>query len=298
MLTTYQRNRLLLLAAASCSAALFWGAGVWFGIPHYPGFEASLALQPRPALGALLVGFVLLLSVALSTAIAGTVRFDAGLFTAAIGLSALSIRGGPMRYVFQSAGGPGVMVALIVELLALFGFLGLAWYGLWLLHRRGKLQPDALRDGLEDQDHSLNDRLIALASQVATMAVLLALFAPVDDQKQVLAAVFISAFLATLMSYTFTPVRPSVWYWAGPLVVGVIGYGAAYINWGRGGPSVWKSGFAAGFLAPLARPQPLDYASLGPAGAILGYWMSRRWQRAKELEQDAQSASTSNTNPT
>jgi len=50
---------------------------------------------------------------------------------------------------------------------------------------------------------------------------------------------------------------------------------------------VWKSGQGGGLLAPLARPLPLDYASLGTAGAILGYWTSRQWQRAKELETEA-----------
>jgi hypothetical protein len=39
------------------------------------------------------------LCVLLGTLIAGTVRFDAGLFVASIGLSALSIRGGPIPCV-------------------------------------------------------------------------------------------------------------------------------------------------------------------------------------------------------
>jgi len=103
----------------------------------------------------------------------------------------------------------------------------------------------------------------------------------------VLAAVFVASLLATLLAYSFAPVRPSVWFWMGPLVVGVIGYASGYVNWGRGGPSLWKAGLASGFFAPLARPLPLDYASLGPAGAILGYWVSRGWQRAKELEAEA-----------
>ena len=37
-------------------------------------------------------------------------------------------------------------------------------------------------------------------------------------------------------------------------------------------------------LAPLSRPLPLDYASVGPAGALIGYWMSRRWHRTRQLE--------------
>jgi hypothetical protein len=278
------RSRFLLGTACAASMVLFWLAGRWFGIPRQPDYDASLALQPRAPAVLLLVGFVLWLCVALSTLIAGTVRFDAGLFAGAVGLMALSVRGGPMRYVYQVAEGRGVFLALILELAVLYGFLGLAWFGLWAVHRRGGLERDALRDGLEDQEHTHAERAIAAATQVGTMALVMLLLAREDDKKQVLCAVFVSSFLATLLAYSFSAVRPSVWYWIGPLVVGVAGYAAGYVNWGRGGPSLWKAGFGEGFFAPLARPVPLDYASLGPAGAIMGYWMSRRWQRAKELE--------------
>lgn len=278
------RSRLLLGTACVVSMGLFWLAGRWFGIPRHPDFEASLMLQPKPAAAMLLAGFTLWVCVALATAITARVRLDAGLCAACIGMAALSGRGGPMRYVFQEASGRNVMLALALELVVLYAFLGLAWFGLWTLHRRGRLDSDALRDGLIDQNHALGERFVAAAAQLAAMALLMLLLAREDDKKQVLASVFVSSFLATLLAYAFAPVRPSAWYWVGPLVVGLTGYSAAYLNWGRGGTSLWKAGFAAGFLAPLARPLPLDYASLGPAGAILGYWVSRRWQRAKELE--------------
>ena len=278
------RSRWLLAVACAVSLLLFWLAGRWFGIPRSPGFEASLALQPRPAAVLVLVGMVLWIAVAVCTAITSRVRLDAGLFSACIGLAALSIRGGPMRYVFQSAAGPSVFIAMLAELVMLYGFLGLAWFVLWLLHRGGRLESDALRDGLEDQEHTLGERATAAAAHVGTMVVLMLFLAQVDDKKQVLAAVFVSSLLATLLAYSFAPVRPSVWFWVGPLAVGAIGYLAGYMNWGRGGPSFWKAGLAGGFLAPLARPLPLDYASMGPAGGILGYWLSRGWARAKELE--------------
>src|SRR2546421_10197149 len=100
MLTRYQRNRLLLVAGAALSATLFWFTGRWFDIPRYPDFAASLALQPQPVAVLLLTGFVLCICVALSTVVTSSVRFDAGLFTATVGWMALSVRGGPMRYVF------------------------------------------------------------------------------------------------------------------------------------------------------------------------------------------------------
>jgi hypothetical protein len=264
-----------------------WLAGRWFGIPAHPGYEMSLMLQPTPAAALLLTGIAICAATAIATVIAGSIRFDAGLFGASVGLVALANRGGPMRYVMQAAPGRGTFLSLAVELVLLGGMLGTAWFGLWLLYRGGRLQGDALRDGLLDRPHSLTDHLLALGTQAGSMAVMVMLLARTDDKKQVLAAVCVASLLATLLAYAVSPTRPSVWFWAGPIVVGVLGYLSAYWAWGTSDPVVWKSGQGGGLLAPLARPLPLDYASLGTAGAILGYWTSRQWQRAKELETEA-----------
>lgn len=284
-LSSYQRNRLLLTIAATIACLLFWFAGQWFHIPEHPGFEMSLAVQPSPAMDLLLTGIILCAATAIGTAVAGSIRFDAGLFAGAIGLAALSSRGGPMRYVAQAAPGPGVFLGMAVELLVLGGLLGLAWFGLWLLYRRGRLAGDALRDGLADQPHAPGERLFALLVQAGVMAALVLLLVRTDEKKQVLAALGIASFCATLVAYAVSPVRPSVSYWAGPIVVGMLGYVAAYFAWDATPPVMWKNGAGGGALAALARPLPLDYASLGTAGAIAGYWTSRQWQRAKELEQ-------------
>jgi hypothetical protein len=116
------------------------------------------------------------------------------------------------------------------------------------------------------------------------MAVLVALLARTDEKKQVLAAVALGSFLATLLAYSVAPVRPATWFWIGPVVVGAFGYVAASFAWRNASPVEWKTGMGGGILGALARPLPLDYASLGTAGALLGYWISRQWQRAKELE--------------
>lgn len=283
-LSSYQRNRLLLTTAALLACLLFWSAGKWFSIPEHPGYEMSLALQPAAAGDLLLTGVVLWAATAVGTAVAGTIRFDAGLFAGAVGLAALSARGGPIRYVTQAASGPGVFLALALELLTLGALLGLAWFGLWLLYRGGRLEGDASRDGLADQPHAPRERVFALLVQTVVTAALVLLLARTDEKKQVLAAVGIASFCATLVAYAASPVRPSVWYWTGPVLTGVIGYTAAYFTWGDTAPLEWKNGAGGGALAALARPLPLDYASLGTAGAIAGYWTSRQWQRAKELE--------------
>ncbi|HZN67918.1 MAG TPA: hypothetical protein VFB66_21715 [Tepidisphaeraceae bacterium] len=297
MLTRYQRNRLLLLTAMAVSCTLFWLSGRTFGIPEHVGYEDSLALQPSALLDMLVTGVTLLVCTALSTAIVGTVRFEAGLFAGAVGLTALSVRGGPVRYVLQEAGAPRIFLAMALELVVLYGFLGLAWLGLWRLHRAGRLAGDETHDGLKDREHPLNDRLYALGTQVGAMLLLMLFFTRTDEKKQVLWAVFLSSYLATLLAYAMSPVRPSAWYWCGPLVVGAFGYVAAYLKWrGMDDAVHWRAGIGEGFWAPLGRPLPLDYASLGTAGALLGYWMSRRWQSAREAEVAAMAQASRSTN--
>lgn len=283
----YHRNRLLLLTGVAGSALLFWLVGRLFDVPYFAGFNASLILQPSPVAALLVTGVALLAATAIGTAVAGTLRFDAGLFCAAAGLTVLTLRGGPMRYaLLQDGSARGAFLLMAVEVLVLFGFLGACWWGLWQLHRRGRLQPDSLRDGLADNAAVARvDQWYATGIQVAVMTLLMMLLAQTDEKKQVLAAVGISSMIGTSAAYAFAPVRPSVWFWAGPAVVGAFGYLWTYLNWKTGtgtladvGPTAPDHTFAA-----LARALPLDYASVGTACAILGYWMARRSRRAKEL---------------
>ena len=55
---------------------------------------------------------------------------------------------------------------------------------------------------------------------------------------------------------------------------------------GTGGYS--PLGIVGGMVPPLARPLPLDYASMGPAGAMLGYWVSRSWHLEREHDPETE----------
>jgi hypothetical protein len=93
-----------------------------------------------------------------------------------------------------------------------------------------------------------------------------------EAKNQCLASVGIASFLATVVAYKYAPVRPSIWFWSGPLIVGLIGYIAAAL----GQDSNLAIGSPAGTFAALARPLPIDYASVGPAASMLAYWMMRK----------------------
>src|SRR4051794_21197856 len=85
LITPSQRSRVLLTLAALACFALTWGAGGLFQIPTNRGFEGSLLIG-SPWSTWIVVIILVFLSVCVGTIIAGTVRYDAGLFSACIGL--------------------------------------------------------------------------------------------------------------------------------------------------------------------------------------------------------------------
>ncbi len=107
------------------------------------------------------------------------------------------------------------------------------------------------------------------------MAAVELLFVQTDSKKQVLASVFIAGLAGTSVAESyFADRRTARWYWVGPVVVGVIGYIAIWITIPKfedGNRLLDDLTFAA-----LARALPLDYASAGMFGALMGYWMSGR----------------------
>jgi len=270
IITPGQRARLLLAIGAIVCYTIFWWLGALFHVPD-PGYGASLFRQPGSAVDVIVTAVALWAAVAAGSLVAGSIRFDAGLFCACVGMIALSSRGGAMRSVLQYAPSPAVYQTFLLELVTLYALVSIGWCIEWGLHRMDLLKTDRFRDGLPDMEHPIGEKALALVTQIAIMTFLMYFMATTDKKNQALAAVGLSSFLATWGSHSLFPVRPSLWFWIGPLFVGIVGYAMA-----QSSPDGWSIGMTAN---PLANPLPLDYASAGPAGAILGYWMSRRWKR-------------------
>jgi hypothetical protein len=286
-LYAYHRPRFLLLAAIAVSVLVFHFASRLFHVPAYPHYGGVLIGESNPIAATVVVAVTLLVAVLLSTLIAGTVRFDAGLFCGVLGMAFLSTRSGTVGDVLRQVAptnSPVVFLHFALELVLLYAFVSLSWSVLWSLHCGGLLKADEFRDGVEDTDEPLIFKISAFAMQAGVTAVGMFLIAQTDAKAQVLAAVGISSFLGACAAYYMYPISPSPWLWTGPLVVGCVGYILAYFEVSPA-DSIWQTGHLTQTLAPLARPLPIDYATFGPAGAILGYWLSRRWHRDRLIEQ-------------
>lgn len=273
------RDRTLLTVGSVVSYWIFAAVAALFSIPRYPKFQGSLMLQPSAIVALVMAVVILVACVAITSMFAGLVHYEGGMFCAAIGLLALSIHGGPMRYVLMSSPGDGVFLKLFFELLVLFAAVWIGWVTLAMLRERRLLMEEP--HGEADPDALPAQGAMAQVAQVILMIFMMILFAQTDQKAQVVWAVGISAMLAALAAHSLFPARPSAWFWTTPFIVGLIGYVLAYT-----GGNHLPGGAVGGMLPALARPLPLDYASIGVAGSLLGYWTSRRWhyERTEEPE--------------
>jgi hypothetical protein len=266
------RTAIVLAVAVNCVIFVFGSR--WFGMPDVVGYDGSLLNQPNPVTACLAIALLLLIGTLVGTVIAGAVRFEAGLLAAGCGLAAVSERCGTMQTVIlESGANDSIYMAMVLHLLILAVFLLGLWALLWGLGRMNWVVcTQGTAEELDPSDSAPVSRITALAAQVVTTGIFMMFLCQSETKNQALASVGIASFLGAVISYKYSPVRPSIWYWSGPLIVGVIGYTLA----ATGQDANLAIGSPTGTFAALARPLPIDYASLGPAGAILGYWTMRK----------------------
>jgi hypothetical protein len=274
------RSRIILSIVCLVAFLAFWWLGRVFSIPCNYGYDVSLLAQPHRAADLLVTAALFLALLLLASLLTSSVRPEAGLFAACIGLAALSTRGGPMRCTLQGHTTPHIFLDLALELAALSLLLLIAATVMRLIGRR--IAPRQAAPGGDDLTH----KFAAAAVQIFLTVLCLLILAQSDAKAQVLCAVFIASWVGAAAAHTLFPLRTSLCFWTGPLVAGLLGYLVAYAS-ARGDPSLIPIGITN---HPLARPLPLDYASLGPAGALLGYWMSGKWHVARQLEQHSPAA--------
>jgi hypothetical protein len=265
---------MLIIASILCGWADVW-VGSLLGVPREPHFNGSLLEGGTPITGVLALLVAVGINFLIGSIVAGTVEADAALFCCCIGLGGFAIHCGPIRPVLQYSSGHSVFLSMAVESALLAGMVVGGWLGFTQLLRQ--IGPRGLRASRplapnENAKAELAEKLSTLGVQMLAMAICETILLQNDAQAQSIAGLFVAGFLGSLAAYMFTPLGEGVWYWGGPLALGAIGYLLAYI-----GNDAAATGDVHGWAAALARATPLQYAGPGTAGALLGYWCSRRW---------------------
>jgi hypothetical protein len=277
------RQRLAFTIGCVVCGLITLGLARLLKIPLSPGRGGILLQQHEWWFAMGITWLIIIAGSALSAIVASRVHYEGGLFCACVGLAALSVRLGPTRFaLFSSTVGAKVYLLMALELLLLAIAVAVGWVVLRLMARLGWLPPELPIDDSQPEE-PMDQKILAITAQIVVTMILVLLLARSDQKAQVLAAAFVSSYLGALAAHHFVPAQPSMWFWLGPLIVGILGHVMQYFS-----PTDWEIGDARGFFAPLARLVPLDYASLGTAGALLGYWTSQKWQRDRVASEGTQ----------
>jgi hypothetical protein len=111
-----------------------------------------------------------------------------------------------------------------------------------------------------------SDVALAVFAQASAMSAMMILLSHWHSKGECLAVIAFSSCLATMLAYWMAPLRSSLCFWLSPFAVALFGYLCAAAS---------AQGIHVSMLMALARPMPLDYASMGTIGAMLGFWIAR-----------------------
>jgi len=279
-------ERAVLVAGSIASAGVCLWIGGLLGVPQEPHFNGSLLAGGEAVPGLIVAALSIAASIIIGVVVGCLLEVEAGLLTCCMGLATLGVRCGPIRPVLQYSHGASVLVTLAIEDALLAAMLVGGWFALRRIARRmqpaQRLQQSAPN---EQTDATLQQKIMTIGVQVVGMALCEQIFIQTDYQAQAMAGVMISGFAGSLVAYMYRPLSEGIWYWTGPAVLGVIGYLLAYFF--CDGVAI---GDLHGWAGPLARETPLIYISMGTAGALLGYWCSRRWAQPESDEDEVAAA--------
>jgi hypothetical protein len=183
-----------------------------------------------------------------------------------------------MRYVLMHAETqPSLYRGLFAELLTVAAVMTALWAILMMVSSEIALphDPASGQEAEEPPQRGRGDWAIALLLHVLITGGLALLLLASDDKKQAVTGLFVASFVGATLASWSTRARPGAWLWAGPVLVGLIGYAAAWA-----GRPVLASPWSAG---PLMRAAPLDYAGSGVAGAIVGRWVGVAQDQAARI---------------
>ncbi len=98
------------------------------------------------------------------------------------------------------------------------------------------------------------------------------------SRGQIVGAMFISFFLAVLISHQQIPAQQAAVAWMAPLITAILFYVLAGLAAVESAPDAWAR------VQPYAQALPIDWFSIGGAGALLGFWVSERIHEIRHID--------------
>lgn len=273
-------RQLRALAALAVPALMFWYVGYWAIAPVDPLGPVSILLAHNPFLAMIEVAALGIVAAGLTVAVNGPRSALFGPLGIAVGLASVSIRGGNIDLLplcLPAGNGPWPIRSLIFEFWLWLGLIAVgAVVGRWI--DSWSSGPDAGLTAARDPDEQVVDsaaelRRALLAIVVVTilgyMFVRILAGGPVAPvlKGQIFFSVAGGFYAATVICLTFVRLRSPLWLFVSLALVGSAAYIIGSPTWT---PAMVERGVRL-IIPGVARPTPIQFASLGSAGIVIAF---------------------------
>lgn len=274
-------GKLRSLAALAVPALIFWFVAYWVVAPRDPLAPVTLLMAPNLFLVMLEMIGLAVVGAGLAVAIRGPRSATFGPLGVAVGLAAVSIRGGNMDLLpicLPTAIAPWPMRSLIFEFWLWAGLIAVgAVVGRWV-DSWSTTDPEHLARNPRDADDEVVDSvaemrraLVAIAVVTVLAFVLIPVFAGGTRSSVLKGQVFFSIgagfYVATVAVLTMIRLRSPLWLLFSLVVVG----STAYVV---GEPAYTKEMVEHGtrlIIPGISRASPMQFAALGAIGIWAGF---------------------------
>jgi hypothetical protein len=298
-------------AAVAAAALILYTIGWMVAEPVDPNLAVTFVRSGRaiPAIWPALAALAVVASM-IATVVAGPRLPQAGVFAGAIGLGALSLRGGSMQIMLANEGATSqatrqaFMRAMAIDA-ALWAaimvavWIAVAWAYRWVYLNgnagspAGVPQPEANAAGAKNAGKAMPFGWPALVvtGVIGVFVVWLTdAREPVASvlRKQTIASVAAGLYLGAMAGRYFTGIKDVRWYVLAVPAVAFVAYLVSYLSsdmsWAQGSRYQYYIYLATTPPHDLARPLPIEYIAVGTAAAIAGYWGGDKMEQVASQE--------------
>jgi len=277
-------GKLRSLAALAVPALVFWFVAYWVVAPHDPLAPVTLLMTSNLFMVMLEMLGLAVVAAGLAVAIRGPRSSTYGPLGVAVGLAALSIRGGNMDLLpicLPRATAPWPIHSLVFEFWLWVGLIAVGsvvgrWVDSWSTTDPDHLarHPRDADDDVVDSAAEMRRALLAIVGVTILAFVLVPVFAGGTRSAVLKGQVFFSVgagfYVATVAVLTTIRLQSPLWIMLALVVVGSVAYVV-------GEPAFTREMVDHGtrlIIPGIARPTPMQFAALGTIGIWAGFLSS------------------------